>query len=69
MNYVSKIIKFLINFNHNIFQWDGLVRDGDSFPDGCPLGHDPLAIARKMAEKSITLYTAGVEPSIAMDVN
>ena len=42
----------------------GLVRDGDSFPDGCPLGHDPLAIARKMAEKSITLYTAGVEPPI-----
>lgn len=42
----------------------GLVREGDSFPDGCPLGHDPLAIARKMAEKGITLYTAGVEPPI-----
>jgi len=42
----------------------GLVKDGDTFPDGCPLGHDPLAIARKMAEKQIILYTVGVEPPI-----
>ncbi|UJR20204.1 hypothetical protein I4U23_023335 [Adineta vaga] len=42
----------------------GLVRAGDSFPDGCPLGHDPLGIARKMVEQNITLYTVGVEPSI-----
>jgi hypothetical protein len=42
----------------------GLVKEGDGFPNGCPAGHDPLAIVRKMAEKSITLYTVGVEPPI-----
>ncbi|CAF1078094.1 unnamed protein product [Rotaria sordida] len=42
----------------------GLVRAGDGFPDGCPAGHDPLNIVRKMAEKNITLYTVGVEPPI-----
>ncbi len=42
----------------------GLVREGDGFPDGCPSGHDPLNIVRTMAEKNITLYTVGVEPSI-----
>jgi hypothetical protein len=42
----------------------GLDPNGDTFPSGCPLGHDPLTIARKMAEKHITLYTAGVEPLI-----
>ena len=44
----------------------GLVPDGDSFPAGCPAGHDPLAIVRKMAEKQIILYTVGVEPPIGM---
>ncbi len=42
----------------------GLDRNGDSFPDGCPAGFDPLGIARKMAEKNITLYVVGVEPPI-----
>ncbi|CAF0999387.1 unnamed protein product [Rotaria sp. Silwood1] len=42
----------------------GLKQCSDSFPDGCPLGFDPLKIAREMAEKSITLYVVGVEPPI-----
>jgi hypothetical protein len=42
----------------------GLDPNGDSFPSGCPAGHDPLTIVRKMAEKNITLYTVGVEPPI-----
>lgn len=42
----------------------GLNPTGDSFPSGCPAGHDPMTIVRKMAEKSITLYTVGVEPPI-----
>ncbi|CAF3206819.1 unnamed protein product [Rotaria socialis] len=42
----------------------GLKQCDDSFPDGCPLGHDPLKIAREMAEKNITLYVVGVEPPI-----
>lgn len=42
----------------------GLVAAGDSFPDGCPAGHDPLSIVRKMAERNITLYIVGVEPPI-----
>jgi len=36
----------------------------DSMPNGCPLGHDPLLISRKMAEYGITLYSVGCEPSI-----
>ena len=31
---------------------------------GCPLGNDPVEIAHKMAEKGITLYCAGCEPSL-----
>lgn len=42
----------------------GLNRAGDSFPDGCPAGFDPMTIARKMTEKNITLYVVGVEPPI-----
>jgi hypothetical protein len=42
----------------------GLDPNGDSFPSGCPAGHDPLEIVRKMAAKNVTLYTVGVEPSI-----
>src|SRR5579871_5211091 len=38
--------------------------NGDTFPSGCPAGFDPLDIARKMAQKNITLYTVGVEPPI-----
>jgi hypothetical protein len=42
----------------------GLDQTGDSFPNGCPAGHDPARIIRDMAEEHITLYTVGVEPSI-----
>ncbi|CAF4074903.1 unnamed protein product [Rotaria sp. Silwood2] len=42
----------------------GLKQCDDHFPDGCPLGFDPLKIAREMAEKHITLYVVGVEPPI-----
>ena len=37
---------------------------GDGFPDGDPTGVDPIKIVREMAEKQITLYCVGVEPSI-----
>eukprot|EP00026_Physarum_polycephalum_P001503 Phypoly_transcript_01505.p1 GENE.Phypoly_transcript_01505~~Phypoly_transcript_01505.p1 ORF type:complete len:1013 (+),score=195.00 Phypoly_transcript_01505:247-3285(+) len=33
---------------------------GDGFPAGCPCGHDPLDVARKMASRSIVLYSLGV---------
>ena len=42
----------------------GLNPNGDSFPQGCPAGFDPMKIVRDMAELGITLYTVGVEPSI-----
>ncbi len=42
----------------------GLSPAGDGFPNGCPLGLDPINIVREMAEKHITLYTVGVEPPI-----
>ncbi|CAF1424956.1 unnamed protein product [Adineta ricciae] len=42
----------------------GLVAAGDGFPSGCPADHDSLNIARNMVERSITLYTVGVEPPI-----
>ncbi|XP_077979923.1 uncharacterized protein LOC144435215 [Glandiceps talaboti] len=35
----------------------GLDTSGDGFPKGCPAGHDPMKIARQMAEKNITLYS------------
>lgn len=42
----------------------GLDPNDDTFPNGCPLGLDPLKIVREMAEKHITLYCVGVEPPI-----
>ncbi len=42
----------------------GLNCNGDSFPNGCPAGHDPLRLARDMGEHRITLYAVGVEPPI-----
>ncbi|CAF2053760.1 unnamed protein product [Rotaria magnacalcarata] len=42
----------------------GLDPSGDGFPNGCPLGLDPIKIVREMAEKHITLYVVGVEPPI-----
>ena len=34
----------------------GLGCAGDKFPEGCPNLIDPLEVAKKMAQKSITLY-------------
>jgi hypothetical protein len=46
----------------------GIVDSGmDSFPEGCPAGIDPIDVVKKMAEKGITLYTVGCEPSILPD--
>ncbi|CAF0970957.1 unnamed protein product [Brachionus calyciflorus] len=42
----------------------GLICSGDSMPNGCPLKNDPVEIAHKMAQKGITLYCAGCEPSL-----
>ena len=42
----------------------GLKPHGDSFPNGCPNGIDPLNVVRKMGEKGITLYSVGCEPSL-----
>lgn len=42
----------------------GLGCSGDSMPNGCPLGIDPLAVVDKMAEKGITLYSIGCEPAL-----
>ena len=33
-------------------------------PEGCPKKNDPVEIANKMAERSITLYCVGCEPSL-----
>jgi len=43
----------------------GLGEAGDGFPDGCPLGYDPVAICRDMASKGITVYSIGVEPVLS----
>lgn len=42
----------------------GLGERGDGFPNGCPLGHDPLAIAREMVQCGITVYAVGCEPAL-----
>ncbi len=43
----------------------GLVGEySDAFPNGCPLNHDPVEIAHEMAQKGITLYCCGCEPSL-----
>lgn len=36
----------------------------DKFPEGCPIGLDPMDISRDLAAKGVTLYVAGCEPSI-----
>ncbi|XP_046548784.1 uncharacterized protein LOC124258747 [Haliotis rubra] len=43
----------------------GLGTDGDGFPLGCPLGHNPFKVTNKLASQEITLYVAGCEPSIS----
>jgi len=42
----------------------GLGEQSDGFPNGCPCGHDPLAIARKMAENKIIIYCVACEPNL-----
>ena len=43
----------------------GLGESGDGFPQGCPLGHDPVKISKDMAAKGITVYAVGVEPVLS----
>lgn len=43
----------------------GLGERGDGFPDGCPLGHDPIVTARNLAQKGVTVYSIGVEPVLS----
>jgi len=43
----------------------GLGESGDGFPDGCPLGYDPVAICRSLAEKGVVVYAIGVEPILS----
>lgn len=42
----------------------GVNASGDGFPNGCPAGIDPMDVTNRMAEKGITLYMVGCEPSI-----
>ena len=42
----------------------GLDSSGDGFPNGCPAGIDPMAVTHQLAEKGITIYMVGCEPSI-----
>ena len=42
----------------------GLDSSGDSFSNGCPVGIDPMAVTHQLAEKGITIYMVGCEPSI-----
>eukprot|EP00483_Globobulimina_turgida_P000318 UN00318 len=43
----------------------GLGCSGDGFPNGNPNGHDPVKIAKKMAELGIILYVVACEPSLS----
>jgi hypothetical protein len=43
----------------------GLGESGDGFPQGCPLGTDPIVTAKEMGAKSITIYAVGVEPVLS----
>lgn len=42
----------------------GLGAYRDKFPEGCPLGLDPMEICKDLTKKGVTLYVAGCEPSI-----
>jgi len=42
----------------------GLEATGDGFPDGSPNGHDPILVAKAMAEKDIAIYSVLCEPAI-----
>merc|ERR1719410_1272859 len=43
----------------------GLGCSGDGFPNGNPNGHDPVKIAKAMAEQGIILYVVACEPSLS----
>lgn len=43
----------------------GLGCSGDGFPNGNPNGHDPIKIAKQMAELGIILYVVACEPSLS----
>ncbi|KAF8341938.1 hypothetical protein F5887DRAFT_975763 [Amanita rubescens] len=43
----------------------GLGENGDGFPNGCPLGLDPLCVVSSMANVGITLYVIACEPSLS----
>ena len=34
------------------------------FIPGCPDGHDPMVLAEKLAEKGVSIYVVGCEPSV-----
>ncbi|XP_070569063.1 uncharacterized protein [Ptychodera flava] len=42
----------------------GLATSGDGFPKGCPDGIDPIHVTTQLAEKGVTMYMVGCEPSI-----
>jgi len=43
----------------------GLGESGDGFPNGCPLGSDPIVECKAMAAKGVTVYSVGVEPVLS----
>ena len=43
----------------------GLGCEDDGFPNGCPVGIDPMTVAHQLAQKGITIYMVGCEPSIS----
>lgn len=38
--------------------------EDSSFPDGCPLGHDPIDLTHQLVKLGVTMYSVGCEPSI-----
>jgi hypothetical protein len=42
----------------------GIEPRGDGFPDGCPCGHDPIALAIDCLRRGITIYTVGCEANL-----
>ena len=43
----------------------GLGDYSDGFPNGCPAGIDPMEVSHQLAEKGVTIYMVGCEPSIS----
>lgn len=43
----------------------GLGENGDGFPQGCPLGHDPVKTCKALGAKGVTVYAVGVEPVLS----